>query len=316
MAAMGTPFSYPSPLAATAATIVLPALALAACSSDGERSSTADQASSSAASASAASGTGAADADSADSAADGKVERLTATVLETLPFDATSFTQGLEVTPAGQLLVGTGQFGQSRVYLADPSTGKQTTSVDLPAEFFGEGLTQVGDSIWELTWKAGQAIKRDAVTLEETGRAPYEGEGWGLCALESGSGGELIMSDGSAQLRHLDPVTFDETGERTTVTLNGQPVTEINELECVNDASTDHHPTVYANVWFTTDILRIDPATGEVTGIIDASAAQNNADADENNVLNGIAHIPGTDEFYITGKRWPDLYRVTFDPAQ
>lgn len=243
-------------------------------------------------------------------------QRLRAHIVERLPFDPTSFTQGLEVTESGQLLVGTGQYGQSRVYLTNPRTDDQSASVSLPPYLFGEGLTQAdtnfGPVIWELTWKAGQAIKRDPHTLQETGRASYQGEGWGLCSL----GGELIMSDGSSQLRYLDPSTFQETKARTTITLAGQEIDKINELECVNDASTTNQPTVYANVWMSTDILRINPTTGVVTGVIDASAATNNAADDQDNVLNGIAHIPGSDEFYITGKRWPDLYRVIFEPAR
>ena len=105
----------------------------------------------------------------------------------------------------------------------------------------------------------------------------------------------------------MDPATLEER-ERFTVTLNGQAVAGLNELECVGDV-------VYANVFTTTDIMRIDAATGEVTAVIDASAVPNNAAPEPNNVLNGIAHIPGTEEFYLTGKRWPDLYRVAFEPA-
>ena len=104
----------------------------------------------------------------------------------------------------------------------------------------------------------------------------------------------------------MDPQTFEER-ERFQVTLDGEPLSGLNELECVDDA-------VYANLFTTTDIVRIDAETGKVTAVIDASAVPNNAAPDPNHVLNGIAHIPGTDEFYLTGKRWPDLYRVTFEP--
>ncbi|WP_082750232.1 glutaminyl-peptide cyclotransferase [Corynebacterium sp. CMW7794] len=266
-----------SQVAAGVAALIVPAALLAACGTDGSSSPT--------------------------SAAPAEVEKLTAVVHETLPFDATSFTQGLEATEDGELWVGTGQYGESRLYRFDPVTGDERASVDLDPRLFGEGITQFEDSIWQLTWKAGEAIRYNAATLKETGRAHYEGEGGGLCALDN----ELIMSDGTAELRHLDPDNFEERS-RVTVTRDGAPVNEINELECV-----DGH--VYANVWFSTDILRIDPATGEVTGVIDASGVKNNAADDPNNVLNGIAHIKGTDQFYVTGKRWPDLYRVSFEPA-
>jgi len=230
-------------------------------------------------------------------------QRLTAHVEERLPFDDTSFTQGLEVAKDGTIYVGTGQVGESRLYTRTPG-GEELRSVDLDPEFFGEGITLHDGTVWQLTWLHGTAIKRDAATLEETGRANYAGEGWGLCSRADED--ELIFSDGTAELRRMDPDTFEER-ERFTVTMDGQPVEGLNELECVGDE-------VYANVFTTTNILRIDADSGKVTAIIDASGLENNADPDPNNVLNGIASIPGTDEFYLAGKRWPDMYRVTFKP--
>lgn len=234
----------------------------------------------------------------------GEVEYLRAEVVERLPFDETSFTQGLEVSPDGVLYVGTGLEGESRIYTRD-AQGEQLRSQELDPEMFGEGITLVDGSVWQLTWQSGTAIERDAETLEETGRAEYSGEGWGICAVDDGS--ELIFSDGTDELRRLDPETFEEKG-RFDVTLDGRPVSGLNELECVGDA-------VYANVFTTTDIMRIDAASGKVTAVIDASGVPNNAAEDPNNVLNGIAHIPGTNEFYLAGKRWPDLYRVSFVAA-
>ncbi len=229
------------------------------------------------------------------------VEELTAVVHERLPFDATSFTQGLEVAPDGNLVVGTGWVGESRIYTRTPA-GEELASQPLEPQFFGEGITLVDDSVWQLTWQDGTAIRRNADTLEETSRATYDGEGWGICSRP----GEVIFSDGTDQLRRMDPQTFEER-ERFQVTLRGEPLSGLNELECVDDA-------VYANLFTTTDIVRIDAETGKVTAVIDASGVPNNAAPDPNHVLNGIAHIPGTDEFYLTGKRWPDLYRVTFEP--
>lgn len=227
------------------------------------------------------------------------IQRLTAHVEQRLPFDSASFTQGLEVAEDGTIYVGTGQEGESRLYTRTPD-GEELRSTALDPEFFGEGITRIDDTLWQLTWQDGTAIRRDATTLEETGRAHYDGEGWGICA----HGNEVIFSDGTAQLRRMDPDTFEER-DRFTVTLDGQPVTGLNELECVGDE-------VYANIFTTTNIMRIDARSGKVTAVIDASGLPNNAEPDPNNVLNGIAHIPGTEEFYLTGKRWPDMYRVTF----
>lgn len=229
-------------------------------------------------------------------------ERLTAVAHERYGFDRHSFTQGLEVADDGTIYVGTGQEGESRVYRRDLG-GNVLASEDLDPSFFGEGVTRVGDHLWELTWQNGTAIKRDASTLGEITRTRIDGEGWGVCSRQ----GEVIYSDGSNQLRRMDPDTLAER-ERFDVTLEGRPLRGLNELECVGD-------DIYANIFLTTDIARIDAHTGAVTAMIDASSLPNNAAPDPNNVLNGIAHIPGTDEFYVTGKRWPDLYRVTLERA-
>ncbi|MDR7328783.1 glutaminyl-peptide cyclotransferase [Corynebacterium guangdongense] len=234
------------------------------------------------------------------------VERLGVEIVDTHPFDESSFTQGLEVEPEGTLLVGTGQWGESRVYRRTLD-GREVLSRDIDGEHFGEGVTRHRDTVWQLTWQSGVAYRRDADTLEEVGRVRYPGEGWGLCSFQD----ELLMSDGTSQLRRLEPATFREV-ERVSVTLDGAPVTGLNELECVNGPEG---PEVYANVFTDTDILRIDAATGRTTGVIDGSTIPNNAAPDPDNVLNGIAAIPGSDHFYLSGKRWPDLYEVRFVPV-
>lgn len=225
------------------------------------------------------------------------VEHLGVEIINTYPFDSTSFTQGLEMEEAGTLLVGTGWTGQSRIYRSTLD-GEELVSADLDADFFGEGITRHGDRIWQLTWQAGIAVQRDAHTLEETGRASYPGEGWGLCS----DGDSLLMSDGTNELRRLDPLSFAEIS-RFSVTLDGEPVSQLNELECVDGE-------VYANVFLSTDIFRIDATSGAVTAVIDASNLPNRAAEDPNHVLNGIAHLPDTDRFLLAGKRWPDLYEV------
>lgn len=246
------------------------------------------------------------------------VEKLGVDIVERYDFDDTSFTQGLEVTPDGTLLVSTGQEGESRIYRSTIE-GEELDSSDIDPEFFGEGITRYGDHIWQLTWLDNTAIKRDAETLEEIDRADFPGEGWGLCSREAE--GEIIFSDGTDELRRVDPDTLAER-ERFHVTMDGAPVDGLNELECVGG-------DIYANIFTTTDIVRIDAATGEVTALIDASTLPNNATDDPNHVLNGIAHLPasagagnaadsdnaaGRDEFLLAGKRWPDLYRVVFVP--
>ena len=221
-------------------------------------------------------------------------------VVATHPFDQSSFTQGLEVD-GDSLLIGTGQEGESRVYRSSLD-GKEQQSVPLDREFFGEGVTRAGDHVWQLTWRHGTAVKRDAASLDEVARTSYSGEGWGLCSF----GDRLIMSDGTSQLRILDPDTFVER-ERIQVTRDGAPLDKLNELDCTDGR-------IYANRFLTSEIVRIDAASGTVTDTIDASTLASNAAPDPNNVLNGIAHIPGTDRFLVGGKRWPQLYEVRFVP--
>ena len=239
----------------------------------------------------------------ADALSDTPVEQLTVEIVESHPFNDTSFTQGLEMEEDGTLLVGTGWTGESRIYRSTLD-GRELTSQDLEPHFFGEGITRHGDTVWQLTWQAGLAMKRDAESLAEVDRVSYPGEGWGLCSFAD----ELIMSDGTAELRRLDPGTFGEQS-RFTVTRSWEPVAGLNELECVDGQ-------IYANVFLTTDIVRVDAATGDVTAVIDASSLPNRATDDPNHVLNGIAAVPGTDRFLLSGKRWPDLYEVELVAAQ
>lgn len=247
-------------------------------------------------------------------AEDSDAEVLTAEVLDEHPFDPTAFTQGLEVMPEGDLLVSTGLNGESRIYRAPvDDASSPTVSADLDDEYFGEGSTRHAGTVWQLTWKAGTAFARDAGTLEVTDEVSYDGEGWGLCS----DGDRLVMSDGSDRLSFRDPETFDETGG-VDVTLDGEPVDQLNELECTGSADG---PVVWANVWQTDRILRIDPSSGEVTGVLDVDLPA--GDRDGADVLNGIASVdpsdssslsgepgPAADLFYLTGKLWDTLYEV------
>lgn len=221
-------------------------------------------------------------------------------VLGTRPHDPGAFTQGLDV--AGEVLYeGTGKPGQSLVRATDLGTGTELARADLPAPLFGEGVAHTGAAVWQLTWQDGIAVERDPATLAERRRVRYEGEGWGLCTRE----GSLVMSNGSDTLTFRDPATFEITG---STRLTGHNEARLNELDCAPDGS------VYANNWPGTEILRIDPDSGAVLATIDGSGLLSAAQRATADVLNGIAHLPGTDRFLVTGKYWPTVFEVRFVP--
>lgn len=232
-------------------------------------------------------------------------ERLRVQVLETLPHDRNAFTQGFEIA-RGTLYEGTGRVGQSFVRAIDMTSGKEHARQMLPEPLFGEGITVTESALWQITWQDGIAIKRHPRTLEEQHRVAYEGEGWGLCHQPGDE--RLVMSDGSDTLTFRNPDTFAVTGKLRVRSGSG-PVDELNELECVDGL-------VYANVWKSDKILRIDAKSGRVTGEIDASGLLKPHERQAADVLNGIAAIPGSDAFFITGKLWPKTFRVRFVPAK
>ncbi|NLU82429.1 glutaminyl-peptide cyclotransferase [Rhodococcus sp. HNM0569] len=235
-------------------------------------------------------------------------------VVDTLPHDAAAFTQGLEIHD-GVLYEGTGLVGSSWLRATELESGRELARVDLPAPLFGEGVTVDGDTVWQLTWRNGIAIERDATTLAERRRVDVDGEGWGICTRPDAAGDDaLVTSDGSATLTFRDRGTFAETGT-VRVTHDGTDVTQLNELECMPDG------TVYANVWQQDTIVQIDPDDGSVVRVIDASALRDLLPDDTTSgartapdVLNGIAAIPGTDHFLVTGKNWPRMFEVRFTP--
>jgi glutamine cyclotransferase len=228
---------------------------------------------------------------------------MRAEVLATSPHDTNAFTEGLELD-GDVLYEGTGLEGESQVRITDPRSGAVGKKADLPPEMFGEGITVVGDKLWQLTYKNGIAIQRDKKTLAELRRATYEGEGWGLCH----DGGRLVMSNGTDELTFRDPGTFDQVG-KVRVRSAGSPVDMLNELECTKDG-------VYANIWKTDTIVRIDPRSGDVTARIELPGLLTEAERANTDVLNGIAAVPGTDEFLVTGKNWPKMFRVRFVTAR
>ncbi|RRS02180.1 glutaminyl-peptide cyclotransferase [Glycomyces terrestris] len=231
------------------------------------------------------------------------VEELTVEVIESYDHDPGAFTQGLELGEHPEhgtvLYESAGLYGESDVRATDPATGEVLASQDLPAEDFAEGLTLTGDAVWQITWQEHRAYQRDPATLDVVATAEYEGEGWGICA----DGDRLVMSDGSSTLTFRDPDTFAATGT-VEVTLEGEPVFSINELECVDGQ-------VWANLWQTDQIVRIDPATGEVGAVVDAAGLLSPEESAGADVLNGIAAAEDG-AFYVTGKHWPKLFLVRF----
>jgi glutamine cyclotransferase len=219
------------------------------------------------------------------------------------PHDPQAFTQGLFFAD-GHLYESTGLPGRSDVRKVRLSDGKVLQSVSIPADQFGEGSTVWGKEIISLTWQHGIAHRWDRASLRRTGAFRYQGEGWGLTQ----DGRSLILSDGTAALRFLDPATFREQ-RRITVTAAGAPISQLNELEWVNGE-------IWANIWQTSRIARIDPASGRVKGWIDLSALTRlNTSADPDQVANGIAYEPKSKRLFVTGKRWPKLYEIKLKPA-
>jgi glutamine cyclotransferase len=217
-------------------------------------------------------------------------------VLVTLPHDTTAFTEGLQ-RDGNTLWESTGLAGESEIRDLDPTTGAVRRKEPLPGRLWGEGIAVVGDRIWQLTYQDGVALQWDKATLTVKKQVAMTGEGWGLCY----DGTRLVQSDGTATLRFRNPRTFVQTGA-VTVTLNSTPVQQLNELECAGGQ-------VWANVWPTTQIVRINPTSGRVTATVDASGLLTPAQQAGTDVLNGITWLGG-DDFLITGKYWPVLLRV------
>lgn len=233
---------------------------------------------------------------------DPEPESLTVRVLSSFPHDRGAFTQGL-LWHEGKLFESTGLNGSSSLRQVNMRTGVVERKVDLEDRFFGEGLTLIGDRLIQLTFRNETALVWNLGSFERVGQYEYQGEGWGLCY----DGQRLIMTDGSSQLSFRDPASFELLG-RVNVLMNGDPVVRLNELECVDGQ-------VYANIWMTDTIVRIDPAFGEVTARIDASGLLSAEEKPGSDVLNGIAYLPESKTFLITGKLWPRLFEVEFVSA-
>lgn len=226
----------------------------------------------------------------------GGVPVIEPVVLGEIPHDPEAFTQGFEIS-GGVLYEGTGLAGESQIRELDPDTGEVVRASEVPSQYFGEGITVVGDRIWQLTYQDGMAVEWDRASLSTTRELPISGEGWGLCY----DGARLVKSDGSSRLTFHNPTDLTETAS-VDVTRDGRAVTGLNELECVDGK-------VWANLWPSDTIARIDPASGAVDLVVDAAPLRARGIPPSAQVLNGIAHVQGS-EFLLTGKDWPKTFRV------
>ncbi|MEI2609990.1 MAG: glutaminyl-peptide cyclotransferase [Candidatus Promineifilaceae bacterium] len=229
----------------------------------------------------------------------GTVLQMEPELLTTRPHDPTAFTQGL-ILYNGSLYESTGLYGQSSLREVDPATGTVIRQIPLTELYFAEGLERVEDRLIQITWQEQIAFVYDIATFTQIKTFTYEGEGWGLCY----DGTALYMSNGSDQLTVRDPDTF-VVRQTIPVTLDGQPVVRLNELECVGS-------TIFANIWQTDTIVQIDKVTGQVVASIQADGLLTPEEAAAADVLNGIVYLPATDTFLITGKLWPAMFEVRF----
>lgn len=224
-------------------------------------------------------------------------------IVHTYPHDTQAFTEGLFFLN-GFLYESTGLEGHSSIRKVVLETGKVVQQVSVPPEYFGEGIVNWKERLFSLTWKTQVGFEYDLATLKVRRRFAYSGEGWALTQ----DGKRLIMSDGTPQLRFLDPNTLRETG-RITVTYEGKPVRNVNELEWVKGR-------IYANVWETDMMIMIDPVSGEITGVVNLAgliSPQERQGTDS--VLNGIAYDGAHDRLFVTGKNWPKLFEIRVRPA-
>jgi glutamine cyclotransferase len=220
-------------------------------------------------------------------------------VKHSYPHDTKAFTQGLYIKD-GALFESTGMKGESSIRRVQLETGRVLQKKDIAAEYFGEGIAPVGNDIVALTWTSKQGFVFDAKTFTLKRKFSYSGEGWGLTS----HGNDVYMSDGTAAIRVLDGATLTEK-RRIQVTADGKPITMLNELEWVEGQ-------IFANVWGSDVIARIDPASGNVVGWIDLTGLADKSwpAMGTDDVLNGIAYDASRKRLFVTGKHWPKLFEI------
>jgi glutamine cyclotransferase len=219
-------------------------------------------------------------------------------IVNAWPHDPKAFTQGL-VFHDGNLYESTGHHGSSTLRRVELKTGKVKKNYNVPTEYFAEGIAILQNKIYQLTWQSHKCFIYDLKSFKLEGEFHQDGEGWGL----TDDGHLLIMSDGTNQLRFLDPATFLPVRTINVLDRN-HPLLDINELEYIKGE-------IYANIWHSDRIVRIDPSDGKITGWIDLTGLRpTNVEQDSDNVLNGIAYDEHEDRLFVTGKRWPKLFEI------
>jgi glutaminyl-peptide cyclotransferase len=221
-------------------------------------------------------------------------------VVRTYPHDTSAYTEGFFYLD-GYFYEGTGNIGASTIRKVDMNTGKVLQKADLPPPDYGEGIVAWKNRLIQLTWQSHHGYIYDLKTFKQIGKFDYPGEGWAL----TDDGHQIYMSDGTPTLRILDPSTLKQVG-KIDVTAEGRPLANLNELEWVKGQ-------IYANVWLTHFIARIDPASGKVVGVINLTGLgpkPGETQDPSNDVLNGIAYDAKQDRLFVTGKRWPLIYEI------
>lgn len=226
-------------------------------------------------------------------------------IVSTLPHDTSSFTEGLEFYDS-TLLESGGNYGRSKLFQYDPRSGKVLKQIKLDDKYFGEGISVLHDTLYQMTWKEKTVFVYDVKTFKKIKELPLEGEGWGM----TNDGKNLIVSNGSSNLYFYEPGTF-KLLKTISVSESGTPVPNINELEYVNGY-------VYANQWQYDYIVKIDPSNGNVVAKYDLGGLHDSVKKIEPEidpdaaVLNGIAYNHATKKFYVTGKNWPQMFEIQF----
>ena len=226
-----------------------------------------------------------------------RVPVYTYEIVNVYPHDASAFTQGL-VFHQGFLYESAGHYGQSNLRKVELETGRVLKRTEVPAQYFAEGLALFNGRLIQLTWQERTGFIYDQETFQQLGTFSYTGEGWGLAH----DGKSLILSDGTNQIRFLDPNTF-QVQRTITVRDRGQAITRLNELEYVNGE-------IFANIWYTDRVARINPADGSVVGWIELNGLLTPQDGSRADVLNGIAYDSATNRLFVTGQWWLKLFEI------